>query len=206
MHDVHGGNWTREPLVTVETLESLRELNHRFIDLVSADDADWHMPRRTVLAPALCGQLAPLSPMERKAIAGCPYALFDLRFDDADHWRLRLTTTAQWSVCEAAVRHEPTLDFVRLALFFAWHVASTAGLAARFLLGMNEQTAAAFRGATIDCISALAASESSRLTARWSDCTTYWDALTRAAARPNSAQLRRVQLSGLQLAAAVQLP
>jgi len=192
--------------VTAETLESLHELNHRFLDLLSSHVDNWDSPHRVALPSELSGQLAPLSPVERKALASCPYAVFDLRFDNDDHWRLRLQTAGRWNVRDDSFCHTPTLDFVRVALFFAWHVASTARLAARFLLGMNEMTAAAFRCATIDCIAALAATESAHLTARWSGCTTYWDALTKAATRPDSAQLRRVQLSGLQLAAAVQLP
>jgi hypothetical protein len=98
-----------------------------------------------------------------------------------------------------------TLEFVRLALFFAWHVASTTKLAAQLLLGMHEVTAAAFREATIDCLPSLAETEAGNLTARWNNCTAYWGALTGAASRQNPASLRRIQLYGLQLAAAARL-
>jgi hypothetical protein len=98
-----------------------------------------------------------------------------------------------------------TLEFARLALFFAWHVASTSKLAAQLLLGMRDVTAAAFRSATIDCLPDLAVTEAAHLTARWNDCAPYWSALTRAAAGPDCAELRRIQLYGLQLAAAVRL-
>ena len=205
MQDVHVGNWARDAQVSVETLDSLRELNHRFVDLVSNEAGGWSATHRAGVPVELPGRLAPLSAAQRKALANCPYALFDLRFHNDEHWRGRLQTAPRWSVCDDAVGDETTRDFVRVALFFAWHVASTAGLAARFLLGMNETTVTAFRGVTIDCIPALAATESAHLTARWSDCATYWDALTSAASRPNAAMLRRVQLSGLQLVAAAQL-
>jgi hypothetical protein len=204
MQDGHVGNWARDAQVTVETLDSLRELNHRFVDLVGNEAGGWCATHRN--APVeLAGRVAPLSAAQRQALANCPYALFDLRFDDDDHWRARLQTARRWSVCDAAATDEITLDFVRVALFFAWHVAATARLAARFLLGMNETTVTAFRSVTIDCIPALAATESVHLTARWSDCPVYWQALTSAASRPNAAMLRRVQLSGLQLVAAAQL-
>jgi hypothetical protein len=206
MQDSHLGNWTRGSTVSVETLESLRELNHRFLDLTCTHSVAWRSAHGMALPPDLSGRVAALSSVQKKAIADCPYALFDLRFCDDSHWRLRLQTTAQWSVSDAPVIDAQTLEFVRVALFFAWHVAATAHLAARFLLGMNEMTVAAFRGVTIDCLPALAATESVHLAARWSDCPAYWAALTGAACRPNAATLRRVQLSGLQLAAALQLP
>ena len=55
---------------------------------------------------------------------------------------------------------------------------------------------------TAQPIPALAAAEAMNLTARWSDCHSYWAALLGAAARADLTALRRVQLSGLQLAAA----
>jgi hypothetical protein len=201
MQDVHVGQWTRETQVSVETLESLHELNYRFLDLGSAQAGDWHAAHD----PGISGRMARLSPAQRRAVADCPYALFDLRFDNEDYWRARLQTPPQWHVRDDLAGHEAAAGFVRIALFFAWHVASTARLAARFMLGMNEMTVSAFRGVTIDCIPALAEAECGNLTARWSGCPAYWDALTSAASRPNPVLLRRIQLSGLQLAAASQL-
>ena len=71
---------------------------------------------------------------------------------------------------------------------------------------MNEHTAAAFRGATLDGLPALAESETANLTARWCTSGAYWSALMGAASRADAARLRRVQLFGLQLAAAARLP
>lgn len=204
MQDAHVGNWARESHVPAELLESVRELNHRFLDLVGTP-GDWTAPSRVGLSAALSGQVAPLSDAQKAAAANCPYALFDLRFHDDGHWQTRLRPASRWSVADAVAVDEKTLDFVWLALFFAWHVASTATLGARLLLGMNEATAAAFRGATIDHLPALVATEAVNLTARWSNCETYWSALTGAASSPNLTGLRRIQLYGLQLAAAARL-
>ena len=60
--------------------------------------------------------------------------------------------------------------------------------------------------ATARLMPALALNEVVNLAPRWSHCNAYWTALIGAAARPDPAALRRVQLSGLQLAAAAQLP
>lgn len=205
MRDDPVGGRTRESRLAVEVLESLRELNHRFLDLVGTPTGASSFAHGIGLSVETSGRVAQLSAGQKKAIADCPYALFNLRFDDAAHWRARLETAGQWKVCDQARSDAATVEFVRSALFFAWHVAVTARLAARFLLVMNEETAAAFRGLTIDCLLSLAATETDILTARWSECPAYWNALARAALRPNAAGLRRVQLSGLQLAAASQL-
>jgi hypothetical protein len=149
--------------------------------------------------------LAPLSQPQREAAANCPYALFDVRFRDSAHWQERLRNARPWHVADEAVQDAGTVEFVRLALFYAWHIASTARLAAQLTLGMNGDTAEAFRGATVDVLSSLAVTESMHLSARWSDCAVYWKSLAGAASGGNPAALRRVQLHGLQLAAASRL-
>ena len=204
MQDAQVGSWARESQLPAEMFESVRGLNHRFLDLVSIQPDSWSAARRGMSAE-VSAQVAPLSPAQKAAASKCPYALFDLRFHDDCHWRARLQTAGHWRVAEELSVDADILEFVRLALFFAWHVASTTKLAAQLLLGMHADTAAAFRGATIDCLPSLAATEATHLTARWNDCTRYWSALTGAAVQPNSAELRRIQLYGLQLAAAARL-
>ena len=205
MQDAHVRSWARESHVSAEMLNSVRELNHRFLDLAAMQPGDWDSPKRVGLPAEVSERLAPLSAAQKEAVADCPYALFDLRFHDDGYWQTRLQAPRHWSVADEATVDDSTRNFARLALFFAWHVAATASLAAPLLLGMSETTAAAFRGATIACLPALVATETVNLTARWNDCPAYWSALTGAASRPNSVGLRRVQLYGLQLAAAQRL-
>ena len=208
MQDAHVGSWLREAHVSAEIQASVRDLNHRFLNLVVGRPGGWSIPGRG-LSAALCARIAPLSAAQKSAAANCPYALFDLRFHDDGHWRARLRTAvpggAAEEVAEGVAVDGKTLEFARLALFFAWHVASTTRHAAQLLLGMHEATAAAFREATIDCLPSLAETEAGHLTARWNDSTAYWSALTGAASRQNPARLRRIQLYGLQLAAAARL-
>jgi hypothetical protein len=128
-----------------------------------------------------------------------------LRFQDDAHWRQRLQNLGAWRVADEAVVDDATVSFVRLALFYAWHVAAGAGLKAQLLLGMNGSTAAAFRRITVNQLPALVESEAANLSARWGDRTAFWSALTAAASRADAPALRRVQLYGLQLAAAARL-
>jgi hypothetical protein len=198
MQDAYVGSWARESHLSAGILESLRHLNHRFLDLAAARTG-W-----------VAGQVAALSAAQRAAAAGCPYALFDLRFQDDGHWRVRLQSLGSRCVADDPAADDRGDDnpvgFVRLALFYAWHVASSEGLKAQLLLGMNRGTAGEFRRITVNQLPALAASEAKHLSARWSGCTTYWNALTAAALRTDPEALRRVQLHGLQLAAAARLP
>ena len=204
MQDAKVGNKWPESQVPAAMFESLRELNHHFLDLIGISLLDWNASNRAGLPREMCERIAPLSEVQRRAAADCPYALFDLRFADESFWCARLQGAGPWCVSEAASVDSHT-SFARLALFFAWHVAANGKLAAQLLLGMSEATIAAFRGVTIGSLSALAATEAPLLTARWSGCPAFWRALTRAAARQNLAALRRVQLCGLQLAAAARL-
>jgi hypothetical protein len=196
VQDGYSGNWTQQSHVSLEHLTSMRGLNIRFLELAG----------NGLLSPELARQVAGLSAAQRIAAANCPYALFDLRFADDVYWRGRLQTPGAWRIADEFNVDQELVDFARLALFYTWHVASSAGLAAHLLLGMHGNTAEAFRGVSVDALPALALAEAANLTARWSACSSYWTALISAAARPDAAALRRVQLSGLQLAAAAQLP
>jgi hypothetical protein len=190
------GNWGQQSHVAPEHLNSVRGLNRRFLDLAG----------KGLLTAGLHRQVEPLSAAQRAAVANCPYALFDLRFDDDVHWSARLDTAGAWRIADEAKSCEDTIDFVRLALFYTWHLASSAPLTANLLLGMRPDTVQAFRRVCVDALPALASSETANLSARWSGCGAYWSALISAAARADAAALRRVQLSGFQLAAAAQLP
>ncbi len=192
MQEALVGSWTQESHLSRETLIPLRDLNHRFLDL-AASRPEW-----------LASQVGPLTGAQRGAMAGCPYALFDLRFQDERYWQQRLHDPGAWFIAEESAADEAA-SFVRLALFYAWHVASGAGLKAQLLLGMHLNTIAAFRRATINQLPGLAAVEAKILSVRWSDCPAYWSALSAAASCGEAATLRRVQLYGLQLAAAARL-
>ncbi|MGA2397311.1 MAG: hypothetical protein ABSG30_04495 [Steroidobacteraceae bacterium] len=190
--------WARQASFSAQTRASLRELNHRFLDLAAAHSDHMKLPRET------SAHIASLSAQQRSAAADCPYALFDLRFHDDAHWRARLGEA--WRIADEAAVQQDVAAFVRLALFYAWHLASTPRLGAQLWLGMAEPTAAAFRAASLERLPALAAGEAANLSARWCTSRFYWSALACAAAQDDSRRLRRVQLFGLQLGAALLLP
>jgi len=185
--------WSAEYVTAAGQLASLRELNLRFLDLAAAGGDS---PAR---------RAADLPPAARAAAADCPYALFDVRFHDEGHWNRRLQSPAGWRVADEPAASAAAVEFVALALFYAWHVAGTAPLRAQLQLGMRERTVAAFARLTLNCLPDLAATQAAYLGARWQHCAAYWDALLAAAASRRSHELRRVQLYGIQLAAAARL-
>jgi hypothetical protein len=173
--------------------QSLAELNRRFLDL------EWTRAR-------LGRGLAGLSAHARAAAADCPYALFDLRFQDGEHWQSRLQPIGTWAVADLPPVDFEAADFVRQALFYAWHCVTSARSSARLVFGMSERTAEAFAATTVSRLAALAPAETRELAVRWGHCERFWSALVTAAERHDDSRLRRIQLSGIQLGAAVQLP
>ena len=209
MQEAFNGGWVRQASFTVEMLAPLHDLNVRFLDLIASRPADWRVCGAADPLHGSLRRVAPMSAAQRAAAAQCPYSLFDLRFNDEAHWHERLRGAGPWHIADEAAADtavQDTENFVRLALFYAWHVASTSRHAARVLLGMSERTAGEFRATTLACLPALAESEARNLTARFWDCSVYWSALVAAAARTDACRLRKIQLFGLQLAAASLLP
>ncbi|HUY84612.1 MAG TPA: hypothetical protein VMU86_08545 [Steroidobacteraceae bacterium] len=190
MLDPIADSWSREAPITIETARTLRELNLGFLALDG-----FAAPRLTALPDS-----------GKAAIAACPYALFDLRFDDEAYWLARLGAPDPGKVAEPSPAAADVLAFVRLALFYAWHLAASANLRARLVLGMSERTAAAFAGVTVVRLTTLAATEAPNLQPRWPCCEAFWRGLADAAEFADRARLRRIQLYGLQLAAATGLP
>jgi hypothetical protein len=179
---------------SLDIRDSLRELNRRYLGLATAAGGIRPLARA-----------AALSPEQIAAAANCPYALFDVRFGDSSYWAPRLQSAAPWRVADAPQFAIEAVEFVRLALFYVWHVATSAPLHTHVLLGMPRNVAAAFALLTVDRLPAIALAEAGNLTPRWHNCDAYWNALIDAAANPAGAALRRAQLRGIQFAAAARL-
>ena len=193
----------QEAVLSPPLLRSLSELNRRFLDLAGAgrEGGEW-MPR---VPSELALRIAGLTLDRRAALAACPYALFDMRFGDDAHWRSALQSGGTWRVNDITRADAGTAEFVQLALFFSWHLAASSPHAATLILGMSERIARSFAGVTLDRLPGLFESQRHHLSLRWAHCKSYWFAMTGAASLPESRNLRRAQLFGLQVAAAARL-
>lgn len=205
MQEAGIGSWARESRGGSRVRASLAELNARFLSL-AATRAGPHDSAATGVSREFGAVIGALTPAQRTAAARCPYALFDLRFQEDGFWRSRLADGDAWRVADDSCADPERSEFVRLALFYGWHLAATAKLSAQLVLGMHERTAGAFGELTVDRLPGLALTEAGHLALRWPHCTAFWHALLAAAALEDAPLLHRVQLYGIQLAAAAQLP
>ncbi len=195
MDDLRNSAWPRAAAPVFDALASLRALNRCFLELAAAPDAAAPL-RRAALGTAA----------EREAAAGCPYALFDIRFQDERYWRPRLAAGTAWRIADTPPAAPARVDFVRLALFFVWHLARTDALRAQVLVGLSPALVTAFGALAVDRVVDVAQAEAAQLAPRWQDCPRYWDSLQAAVKHPAGTSLRRAQLYGIQFAAAARLP
>jgi hypothetical protein len=198
--------WARQAHFSAEMLASLRDLNLRFLDLLAAHASGQGGFEALKIGPQASGRIVPLTESQRAAAADCPYALFDLKLDDRLHWESGLLPAADPAVADAEPVAEDVAGFMRLSLFYAWHVASTPRSSAQLWLGMSEDTAAVFRNIPLNRLPTLASSAAPHLSARWRERTFFWNTLVSSASRGDEHRLRKVHLFGLQLAAAAMLP
>jgi hypothetical protein len=205
MQDASGDLLNYAPPLPARIIHSLNELNRRFLELACRRAKCGQDAGCLGLPVELCEIFAQLGHEQRAALSGCPYALFDLRFADEAHWQTRLLRTQDWCVADGARGDAEAADFSQLALFYSWHLATTCPLSAPLVLGMSERTSTAFASLTVDRLPALIGSDRPALTARWLHCQSYWRALACGAQSPKSANFRRAQLFGLQLAATTRL-
>jgi hypothetical protein len=205
MQEASIGPWARESRGGARVRASLVELNLRFLTLAATRAAP-HESADSGLFREFGAVIGALTPAQRTAAARCPYALFDLRFQEEGFWRSRLADSAAWRVADESCADPERSEFVRLALFYGWHLAATAKLSAQLVLGMHERTAGAFGELTVDRLPGLAVTEAVHLALRWAHCTAFWHSLLAAAALDDAPLLHRVQLYGIQLSAASQLP
>ena len=194
MHGVTDGVWAEEAQLPREILDSLRDLNLRFLNLSGSGNGAYRRLPAHDLSAAQC-----------EAVARCPYALFDLNFGDDLLWQLRLDGPRRWEVADDAGVDPPAVEFARLALFFAWHAVRVHGVSAQLTLGLSPVAVRLFRGAGFERLPALAPGASLQLAPRWRHSSAFWGRLFKAAASRDPSRLERVQLYGVQLAAAVRL-
>lgn len=151
-------------------------------------------------------------------ITACPYALFDAAFRRAEYWKSICAGVDESETARAPYRHLPGRrgndawdegrsnheDYVALsemALFFAWHLASTNALATRLVLGMPAATAAHIRSSTLPVIAGAVRSERYLLRPRWPERTLFWRRLLAITTQSSFEEARIAQLVGIQLMA-----
>ena len=189
-------------------LEPLHELNRRWLALLTRMPRLWTNRLSGSRLPDPVGSsLLTLTPEKCVEVARCPFSLFTASFNDGVYWRA--------VAGNSAVRESPVADadqpgrvelmsFAQLALFYAWHLARVNPAAARIVLGMPDQTLAAFEILSLTTLQNLAMTSPELFMPRWPERPTFWLRLLGSSSdRTPSSEIR---LLGLQMLAAELMP
>jgi len=192
------GAYRVHALLELTTLRALEDANQAFLSLLSGQARRAPGGAAFGLEGELLERVAALTGGPRALAARCPYALFDLQFDNGAFW----AEAAQGAPVPVAAGGSEALAFAHTAAFMAWHLAQGDELAAALVLGMTPAVRATWRALPLSAVTPAAAAAWPVLRARWAQHRLFWPALIAAAATrdaPASDQVRRL---GLQLLAA----
>ena len=196
--------WLASAVLSAAVLEPLHELNRRWLALLVSTPRLWSARIASSRLPDPVGaKLLGLTPEECAAIARCPFSLFTASFNDGVYWRGIAGNTAvrEPSPVQAdALSRDDLASFAELALFYAWHLARVNPAAARIVLGMTDQTLAAFETLALTTLQDLAASGRELFAPRWPERARFWLQLIESAVDVDMPA--DVRLVGLQMMAA----
>jgi hypothetical protein len=187
-----GGVYLAHAVLDEDVLAAVREANLAFLALVAERHAREPRSRAVGLAPAAAARIAALDGDARRAAAGSPYTLFNLRFEEPP--LVHGPAPGRGAAGEAAL--------ARTGVFLAWHLAQSSPLAAALALGMALPVAHAWRVLPLSALDGVAAAALPFLAARWADHPVFWTKLLDAAEVLDRDRAAAVRLLGLQLLAA----
>jgi hypothetical protein len=195
--------WFASTILTAAVLEPLYELNLAWIALLAMTPQRWPTGATGSRLPdPVAAGLMSLSPEQRAEMARCPFSLFTARFNDGGYW-LGVAGNRQVhepAPCDHNRADEELTQFTQLALFFAWHLVRANPSSARIVLGMQDQTIAAFASLPLTTLRQLAERPDGLIASRWPNRTWYWLRLVACAGRGE--HVAEVGSLGLQMLAA----
>ena len=208
-HAATGSNartaWLAGEVLSEALRVSLRELNARFLACMSK------MPEEELsylgFAPTVARLLRACGTEATLVMADCPYALFDAAFRQHEYWQ-DICNSSFPPPQDAAVAGSDAADYLleyaaltEMALFFAWHLATTNALATRLVLGMPRATAELIRSSTLTAIAGAVRTRRRLLRPRWPQRTLFWRRLLAISPQSSFEETTTAQLVGIQLMA-----
>lgn len=194
------------PVLSTAVLQRIHELNLDYLELLavqynaaSAGGQLQHLPGK------LHAAIAGLSRAARVSLAAQPYTLYSLGFEDEKLWRSLGEPAASLPIDERYLQtHAAQLQasLCEVALLYAWHVATSSPLAARFIYAMPEATALRLSVVPLWYVKQLAAHHAVLLRPRWPTNPGFWPDLVHLAAVEDQERLATAKLLGSQLIAA----
>ena len=198
------------PVLSAAVLARVHELNLDYIELLAAEHNSGSISEGQLqhLPCKLHAAIAGLSPPARTSLAALPCTLYSLGFEDEKLWRSLAEPAALASSLSMSERyaqlHGTSLQasLCEVALLYAWHVASSSPVAARFIYAMPETVAQRLTAAPPWYVRRLAVHHASLLMPRWPTNPGFWPDLVRFAAEGDQQRLATAKVLGSQLIAA----
>jgi hypothetical protein len=195
----------RAPVLDAGLLARIQDLNLDYVELLIAEHAAPSAATQLQhLHASVCAAIAALTPAARGALAGTPFTLYSLGFEDEASWLAACECTAgplaERYMCTEAASLQ--VSFCELALLHAWHVAASNRLAARVLYAMPDAIGVRFAGTPLWKIKRIAGQYPELLMPRWPTNPAFWPDLVHFATLNDSPRLATAQLLGSQLIAA----
>ena len=185
-------------LLDSQTLRTLEDANEAFLLLLARQVAREGRALTLGLPGEVLLRVVALPPASRPLAARCPYALFNLQFENSAFW----SEAARAAPVPVAAGSADALAFAHTAVFMAWHLAQGDELAAALVLGMTPAVRAAWRALPLSAVTPAAAAAWPGLRARWAEHRLFWPALVAAATARDAQAMEQVRRLGLQLLAA----
>lgn len=201
LHEVHAINATGVELL----VQSAAQLAARAGQPGPAREPEFPLPP----GPPAAAWVA-LDAAQRRRVAAQPFLLFSLGLEHGARWRGLVDEIAALHTPRRIAESRPrsvTVDYARLLLQYAWHLARTAPLTAGLVAGLSSGAVAVMRDCHVEHLDAMAERGAAWLRPRWANAPALWNDLL-LAARPDAAgslartvALRAVQRAGAALAA-----
>jgi len=174
--------WHSSPILTPQVLEPLYDINWDFLTMLTRVPRQWQAARVSSRLPCPAYvELVSMDPLRRREAARVPFTLYSARFLDDRYWQQIAsspTVLLNENPGSDEARHY-LLEFARLALFFAWHLATANPPAARLVMGMPGETVNVFREMSPTKVRQIAIDRAELLVPRWADRTSFWTRLLR---------------------------
>ncbi|CAN5140282.1 hypothetical protein BH24PSE2_BH24PSE2_04920 [soil metagenome] len=193
-----------EPILSRRLLAEIFDLNRGFLQLVrQGAGPDGRGGTNWGLEPALLTRIGRFPSRAVDDLCGCPFLLFGLRFDDLEFWShvresracYRYGAPADSGVAIEHDRHAFTL----LALFYAWHLASTNPAAARLCCGLPPAAARIYRSLPMSELLRVAVQAPALLHAQFEDKPKFWAELLEIIENGDRRRLGAARVAGTHL-------
>jgi hypothetical protein len=178
--------------------QQLVQLNFRFLKLAAC------CPE---FSGAIAAQLADTGPEQRLRMADCRLSLFSLALNDSCRWLPLLSRGTIDTPLNAMTSSDKAMcrEFSMSVVFLAWHFAQSQPLAAKVLLCMSDDVAAALARIPVAHLPSIADNASDWLAPRWPQHPFFWSGLIRHSGDPSGSGLTALKSLGRQLLAAESL-